>query len=131
MSPSPQEVYCKLDSDAVRVKQELESSEDEERHTRSIHVSPTGGKTVKKERRSITKRKNPKSKSQLMIRRSLDGRIDIDGYGVDPLTGKRVPIDGPTVEWKYCDWEDCKSRFKRPEHLKRHQRIHLGLKEHV
>jgi len=130
MSPSPQEVFCKLDP-AVRVKQELDSSEDEERHTRSIHVSPTGGKTVKKERRSIGKRKSLKSKSQLMIRRSLDGRIDVDGYEVDPETGKRVPIDGPTVEWKYCDWEDCKSRFKRPEHLKRHQRIHLGLKEHV
>jgi hypothetical protein len=130
MSPSPQGVFGKLDP-TVRVKQELDSSEDEERPTRSIHVSPTGGKTVKKERRSLAKRKSLKSKSQLMIRRSLDGRIDVDGYEVDPKTGKRVPIDGSTVEWKYCDWEDCKSRFKRPEHLKRHQRIHLGLKEHV
>lgn len=121
--PSPQEVH---------VKQELEASETEEKFTRSIHVSPKGGKTVKKQRclNGVTKRRGSKSKSQLVFRRLHDGHIDVEGYEVNPVTGKREPINGPTVEWKYCDWEDCQSRFKRPEHLKRHQRIHLGVKEH-
>ncbi|UPX16518.1 uncharacterized protein EKO05_0006915 [Ascochyta rabiei] len=133
LPPSPQEVYCHLDSDGVQVKQEVEGSEAEEKFTRSIHISPKGGKTVKKERQrlnGVSKRRSSKSKSQLVFRRSHDGRIDVEGYEVNPLTGKREPIDGPTVEWKYCDWRDCTSRFKRPEHLKRHQRIHLGVKEH-
>ncbi|KAJ4325281.1 hypothetical protein N0V94_000805 [Neodidymelliopsis sp. IMI 364377] len=133
LPPSPQEVFCKVDSEGVQVKQEAEASEAEEKFTRSIHVSPKGGKTVKKERQrlnGVSKRKCSKSKTQLVFRRSQDGRIDVDGYALDPHTGKRVPIDGPTVEWKYCDWADCNSRFKRPEHLKRHQRIHLGVKEH-
>ena len=124
LPPSPQE---------VQVKQELEASEAEEKFTRSIHVSPKGGKTVKKERQrlnGISKRRSSKSKSQLVFRRSHDGRIDVEGYELNPVTGKREPIDGPTVEWKYCDWVGCNSRFKRPEHLKRHQRIHLGVKEH-
>jgi hypothetical protein len=123
LPPSPQE---------VQVKQELESSEAEERYTRSIHVSPKGGKTVKKERRlnGVSKRRGSKSKSQLVFRRLHDGHIDVEGYEVNPVTGKREPINGPTVEWKYCDWDGCQSRFKRPEHLKRHQRIHLGVKEH-
>lgn len=132
LPPSPQEVHYKVDS-GVQVKQELEVSEAEERFTRSIHVSPKGGKTVKKERQrlnGVSKRRSSKSKSQLVFRRSQDGRIDVEGYELNPLTGKREPIDGPTVEWKYCDWADCTSRFKRPEHLKRHQRIHLGVKEH-
>ncbi|KAJ4376618.1 hypothetical protein N0V86_006732 [Didymella sp. IMI 355093] len=123
LPPSPQE---------VQVKQELEASEAEEKFTRSIHVSPKGGKTVKKERRlnGVSKRRGSKSKSQLVFRRLHDGHIDVEGYEVNPVTGKREPINGPTVEWKYCDWPDCQSRFKRPEHLKRHQRIHLGVKEH-
>lgn len=123
LPPSPQE---------VQVKQELEASEVEEKFTRSIHVSPKGGKTVKKERRrdGIIKKRGSKSKSQLVFRRLHDGHIDVEGYEINPLTGKREPINGPTVEWKYCEWEDCQSRFKRPEHLKRHQRIHLGVKEH-
>lgn len=124
LPPSPQE---------VQVKQELEGSEAEEKFTRSIHVSPKGGKTVKKERQrlnGVSKRRSSKSKSQLVFRRSHDGRIDVEGYELNPVTGKREPIDGPTVEWKYCDWDNCTSRFKRPEHLKRHQRIHLGVKEH-
>lgn len=133
LPPSPQEVYCQVDSEGVQVKQEVDASEAEERFTRSIHVSPKGGKTVKKERQrlnGVSKRRSSKSKSQLVFRRSHDGRIDVEGYELNPLTGKREPIDGPTVEWKYCDWADCTSRFKRPEHLKRHQRIHLGVKEH-
>ncbi|KAH6644683.1 hypothetical protein C7974DRAFT_26101 [Boeremia exigua] len=123
LPPSPQE---------VQVKQELESSETEEKFTRSIYVSPKGGKTVKKERQrnGITKRRNSKSKSQLVFSRSHDGHIDVEGYELNPHTGKREPIGGPTVEWKYCEYADCTSRFKRPEHLKRHQRIHLGVKEH-
>lgn len=118
----------------VQVKQELEASEEEEKFTRSIHVSPKGSKTVKKERRlngvSKATRRNSKSKSALVFRRSHDGHIDVEGYELNPVTGKREPIGGPTVEWKYCDWDGCNSRFKRPEHLKRHQRIHLGVKEH-
>lgn len=123
ISPSPQE---------VQVKQELEASEVEENFTRSIGVSPKGGKTVKKERRpnGVSKRRGSKSKSQLVVRRTHDGHIDVEGYELNPITGKREPIGGPTVEWKYCDWAGCSSRFKRPEHLKRHQRIHLGIKEH-
>lgn len=125
LPPSPQE---------VQVKQEHEASEAEEKFTRSIHVSPKGGKTVKKERQrlsnGIVKRRGSKSKSQLVFRRSHDGHIDVEGYELNPVTGKREPIGGPTVEWKYCDRLGCNSRFKRPEHLKRHQRIHLGVKEH-
>ncbi|KAJ4991835.1 hypothetical protein SVAN01_02685 [Stagonosporopsis vannaccii] len=120
-----------LSPQEVQVKQELETSEAEEKYTRSIHVSPKGGKTIKKERRNgISKRRGSKSKSQLVFRRSHDGHIDIEGYELNPVTGKREPIGGPTVEWKYCEWKGCNSRFKRPEHLKRHQRIHLGVKEH-
>ncbi|KAF2995220.1 hypothetical protein E8E13_001975 [Curvularia kusanoi] len=124
LPPSPQE---------VEVKQELEGSEADDKFTHSIHVSPQGGKTVKKERRpsnGVAKRRNSKSKSQLVVRRNHNGHIDVEGYQLNPLTGKREPINGPTVEWKYCEWQGCNSRFKRPEHLKRHQRIHLGVKEH-
>lgn len=126
LPPSPQE---------VQVKQELENSEVEEKFTRSMHTTRIGAKTVKKERQRmnsgcISKRRSSKSKSQLVFRRSHDGHIDVEGYELNPVTGKREPIGGPTVEWKYCEWSGCTSRFKRPEHLKRHQRIHLGVKEH-
>lgn len=123
LPPSPQE---------VQVKREFEGSEPDEKFTRSIQVSPKGGKTVKKERQrsiGVSKRKGSKSKN-LVVRRSHDGDLVVEGYELNRITGKREPIGGPSVEWKYCDWTGCNSRFKRPEHLKRHQRIHLGIKDH-
>jgi hypothetical protein len=124
LPPSPQE---------VQVKREFEGSAPEGKFTRSIQVSPKGGKTVKKERQrpnSVSKRKSSKSKfNSLVFRRSHDGVIDVEGYELNPLTGKREPIGGPTVDLKYCDFPTCNSRFKRPEHLKRHQRIHVGNKD--
>jgi hypothetical protein len=124
LPPSPQE---------VQVKRESEGSEPEGKFTRSIQVSPKGGKTVKKERQrpnSVSKRKSSKSKfNNLVVRRTHDGHFDVEGYEFNPLTGKRQPIGGPTVDLKYCDFPTCNSRFKRPEHLKRHQRIHIGNKD--
>ncbi|KAF2621724.1 hypothetical protein BU25DRAFT_463509 [Macroventuria anomochaeta] len=76
----------------VQVKQELEVSEAEETFTRSIHVSPKGGKTVKKERQrlnGVSKRRRSKSESQLVFRRSHDGRIDAEGYKLNPVTINR------------------------------------------
>lgn len=122
-----------LSPQEIQVKQELEGSELDEKFIRSIQISPRSRKTVKKERQrpnGSTKRRSSKSRFNLIVRRSHDGHIDVEGYELNPLTGKREPIGGPTAEWKYCDWDGCNSRFKRPEHLKRHQRIHVGIKDH-
>ncbi|KAF2194777.1 hypothetical protein K469DRAFT_686738 [Zopfia rhizophila CBS 207.26] len=130
--PSPQEVCFKRE-ESTAIKGEPGTGESDETMTRSIYVSPTGGKGVKKERRS---RGVPKKRSKILRHRPeiLDppeGKwyIELEG-GIrrDERTGKWI---GSHRQKKYVCGEivggrECRNRFARPEHLKRHKETHTG-----
>jgi hypothetical protein len=152
-SQSPQEVSFKKENSPL-LKQESDS-EDTPLLTRSIYVSPTGGKTVKKEHQTrVAKKRSKRTRhnkglsehDRKKVSKLLDDEDDKDDEGrflnrvkliqediflyKDEETGRlnycttKVPC-----EKKRCEHRDergvrCTSVFKRPEHLKRHERTH-------
>ena len=64
------------------------------------------------------------NKSQLNFKRRPDGHIDVEGYELNLVTGRREPIAGHSTVWKFCDFPQCMSKFKRAAALKRHKLIH-------
>lgn len=129
LPPSPQDVVF---------KQEPDSSEDERRVKRSIFVSPTGGKTVKREQHhaGISKKKSRKSRSKA-INRLHDGRYEIwmdDDVEQIPGTKKWRRTGGAPDKPQICqmlnaDGTPCNRPFKRQEHLHRHEKTHSGRKD--
>jgi len=159
-SQSPQEVSFKKENSPL-LKQESDS-EDAPFLTRSIYVSPTGGKTVKKEHQTRIGKKSKRSRRAKRkglsdpdckrISKILDdedredhedneedespylGRVDLIQEGIflykDETTGKvgycttKAPYEKRRCEYRDERGVRCTSVFKRPEHLKRHERTH-------
>jgi len=135
---SPQEVIVKHETD--------ETSDGERQIRRSIFVSRTGGKTVKKEERSPDerardeRRKARKAKSPPSFPIECSG-IDFtlkDMSDIERIPGTRKVRrkNGGRVEMKhFCqflvDGKPCGAGFRRPEHLHRHQRKHSGVKPFI
>ncbi|KAJ4288634.1 hypothetical protein N0V90_011871 [Kalmusia sp. IMI 367209] len=139
---SPQEVSFKKETSPPSVKHELvaeeeDDADDDVRLTRSIYVSPTGGKSVvKKERKMYSgvakARKNRNAKAE-------------PGEPVN-LKGMKATLkhDGVVCEWdqgaarvKFRRTRDgqprqqcslCPRQFRRMEHLARHEKTHNGEK---
>lgn len=128
---SPQEVsFKKENTPALKHESDLEDAPP--RLTRSIYVSPTGGKSVKKERRSAAS-----SKRRSKVTKHRDRTPDWCGWGID------AKFDGVELKWDEagdlrwcgtrtsnekmrCEHPGCTKSFVRPEHLKRHQQTHSG-----
>ena len=124
---TPQEVCFKREesfSEDVDVKYE----EVDEGLTRSIHVSPTGGKTVKRERR---KRRVPKKRSKSAGHdNSWETGIGIkfhlhEGVVRDEKGRLQKGYCAPTKKFA-CSFQGCTKKFKRPEHRRRHEDSHSG-----
>jgi hypothetical protein len=130
LGPSPQDVVLKCE--------DSEMSEDERQVRRSIHVSPTGGKTVSREQRARVSRKVSKrsgSKRFPVVRvgainLELENLHDVEQH---PQT-KRWQRKGKSTSGgpHYCgmveNGKPCGKKFRRQEHLGRHQRTHSGNK---
>lgn len=148
LSPSPEEVIFKRESSPGWAKRKPESSEDERNLKRSIYISPTGGKSVKKESRlnNVPKRKMKakKPKSQFVMRWA-DGRYEsrIDDVFRDKDMKWKWTDQQPRKKL-YCKYpfEDdddsipdnhpdiCGKAFRRPEHRQRHRKTHCPNKDY-
>ncbi|KAH7389833.1 hypothetical protein BKA66DRAFT_49109 [Pyrenochaeta sp. MPI-SDFR-AT-0127] len=147
LSPSPEEVVFKRESSPAWVKREPESSEDETGLRRSIYVSPTGGKSVRKEARMSNackkKTKSKKPKSQFVMRWA-DGRYEsrIDDVFQDKDMKWKWTDQQPRkklyCKFPYEDDDDsipddhpdiCGKPFQRPEHRQRHRKTHCSDKD--
>lgn len=136
--PSPQEISYKI-GNSLPVKHEPDTAVTSPRLKRSIYVSPTGGKSVKKERRAGT---SSKKRSKIMKRwnrqssfnvNGIDTKLDGVEFFKDEETGEyRLHGTRQTNAKKRCEHVDkmtglqCTKHFVRPEHLKRHEQTHSG-----
>ncbi|KAJ4359977.1 uncharacterized protein N0V89_000536 [Didymosphaeria variabile] len=143
---SPQEVFFKKETSTPSVKQESDIEDHGDRPTRSIHMTSTGGKTVKKEQRHYSDlarkkshrkprsakgvRNGPEDELFLMLPDGTRTILNQDGVHFDwdgkSLTAKRTGIKKEKHPCPYC----IKS-FARQEHLQRHIRTHDGKKDHA
>ncbi|KAF1914560.1 hypothetical protein BDU57DRAFT_519619 [Ampelomyces quisqualis] len=125
----------------VTVKQEeLETSADERKVRRSIWVSSTGGKSVKKEQQAgvIKSKKSRKPRSKAITRLHGD-RFDLwmdDDVEQIPGTKKwRRNGGGSCGKPQICEIQvsgvPCGRKFLRQEHLHRHMKTHSGRKDFV
>jgi hypothetical protein len=130
LTPSPQDVVVK--------QEDGESSADERRVKRSIWISSTGGKSVKKEEQAgIAKKKTRKSRSKAVTRLHGD-RFEIwmdDDVEQIPGTKKwRRNGGSSSKEPQICKIEvagaPCGRKFQRQEHLHRHMKTHSGRKDY-
>jgi hypothetical protein len=146
LPPSPQQVVFKRDTSPVWGKNELDSSDEDRRLTRSIHETRTGGKSVKKERRngSVSKRK-AKAKNPEFVARWVNGRRECRPglLEKDPGTGKyrwadQQPRKKFLCQYPYDDDDEnipedhskiCGKLFQRPEHRQRHRKTHCSDKD--
>lgn len=110
---------------AIQGKQEHEAPES------PVLVLPMGSGTINKKRHlnRSSRRRISKSQTQLVLKVSRHGRIDVKGYELDIFTGKREPTDGLAVKRNNRTWRECHRTFMRSEHLDRHYRSHLGIKD--
>ncbi|KAH6085709.1 hypothetical protein HBI67_003920 [Parastagonospora nodorum] len=131
LARSPQDVTVKTE--------DPETSSDERRIRRSIWVSSTGGKSVKKEEQSgISKKKSRKTRSKA-IPRLRDEHFEIwmdDDVEQIPGTKKWRRNGGNTSgKPQICKIEiggmPCGRKFQRQEHLHRHEKTHSGNKPYV
>jgi hypothetical protein len=131
LARSPQDVIVKTE--------DPETSSDERRIRRSIWVSSTGGKSVKKEEQSgIVKKKSRKPRSKAIPRlRDEHFEIWMDD-DVEQIPGtKKWRRNGGNASGKpqICKIEvggiPCNRKFQRQEHLHRHEKTHSGRKDYV
>lgn len=108
LSPTPQEVVLRHEG--------YEMSENKKRVKRSIHVSSTGGKTIKREQKS-QQAKLPRA------RRSKPEHVHTAQVHDITLIRKSLHVCSMMQDGKPCG-----SKFKRQEHLHRHERTHSGQK---
>lgn len=132
MPSSPQDVRVDIKSEQSRgIKEESEEDGFKE-VSRSIYVSPTGGKGVKKESRSagaVKKRsKSGRRKSAFLDLQGGPLEVDLDGDIEKDMDGKYFRRDGPGPKKLQCNMEFkvregkftiCTKRFQRSEHPKR------------
>lgn len=143
---SPQEVFFKEEKSPLSVKQESDNEDHVDRPTRSIHMTSTGGKTVKKEQRSysdLTRRKSHKRSRQAKgSRMEPDDEIFLCLPGgvrtILHQDGVQCEWDGKSITAKRTGIKKekhpcvfCPKSFARQEHLQRHIRTHDGKKEHA
>jgi hypothetical protein len=127
-----QDAYPGMESGVDRkFKDEPETDAYEGRLYRSIYVSPTGGKGVKREQRNsgIMKRKSrlARNKSFVTKLRERDIQVEVDGDIGRDLNGRYYRVDGKGPKKFECQgFDDCNKKFARPEHLKRHMDTHSG-----
>ncbi|KAH7081020.1 hypothetical protein FB567DRAFT_448856 [Paraphoma chrysanthemicola] len=130
LAPEPQEVVLKTE--------EVDTSEDERSFKRSIYVSSTGGKTVKREEQpemAKEKPRKPKNKSEGRLHGEIAGyQMYVDGnFEIVPGT-KRWQRSGKAANRSphFCgilkDGRPCGKKFQRQEHLIRHEKTHSGCK---
>lgn len=125
--------------DVMVKKEDAETSADERRVRRSIWVSSTGGKSVKKgEQAGIAKKKSRKSRSKAIPRlRDEHFEIWMDD-DVEQIPGtKKWRRNGGASSGKpqICKVEvggvPCGRKFRRQEHLHRQEKTHSGWKDYV
>ncbi|KAF2729452.1 hypothetical protein EJ04DRAFT_515891 [Polyplosphaeria fusca] len=132
--PSPRQITFKKES-SVLVKEEIDEYETGQRMKRSIYVSPTGGKSVKKERRGPSKKKRAALKEEELLLQLGEGRMYARKDGVDwqrDNIGKWYRVTAGEKVKHRCSMlvngRKCNKEFARPEHLKRHVATHSGEK---
>ena len=131
--PSPRrEVYLDTKTEPFhQMKEEPEEDAHEEKFSRSIDVSPTGGKGVKKERRGsgVPKKKSRTSEHKVGYLRLKEGPLQVkidSNFGVD-INGNYYSTNGLSSKKLVCNIDNCDRGFQRPEHLKRHRDTHFGI----
>lgn len=131
--PNPRrEVYPDTKTEPFhQMKEEPEEDAYEEKFSRSIDVSPTGGKGVKKERRGsgVPKKKSRTSKHKVGYLRLKEGPLQVkidSNFGVD-INGNYYSTNELSSKKLVCNIDNCDMGFQRPEHLKRHRDIHFGI----
>ncbi|XTI93694.1 hypothetical protein V2W45_1473004 [Cenococcum geophilum] len=131
--PSPRcEVYVDTKTEPFhQMKEEPEEDAYEEKFSRSIDVSPTGGKGVKKERRGsrVPKKKSKTDKHKVGYLRLKEGplRVKIDSNFEMDINGNYYPTNRLGSKKLVCNVGNCDRNFQRPEHLKRHKDTHSGI----
>lgn len=135
LRPQP-EAFLDTEIDGFQLvkKEDSDFEEHDEKPSRSIYVSPTGAKSVKKERRSSrasNNRKKPRAaKKNSYVTKFEEGDIhwDVDGGDIELDKNGRLLFrpDGCGVKKLTCKEIGCDKKFARPEHLKRHEDIHIG-----
>lgn len=144
---SPQEVFFKKEASPPSVKQESDIEDDTDRPTRSIHMTSTGGKTVKREQRpysELARRKSLKKSSRPKgLRTGPDDELPLtvilpngtrtilrhDGVHCE-WDGKQVKARRTGIKKEKHPCPFCIKSFARQEHLQRHIRTHDGKKDH-
>ncbi|KAF2874160.1 hypothetical protein BDV95DRAFT_604359 [Massariosphaeria phaeospora] len=120
----------------VSVKRKHNSDDCDGRLKRLIYESPTGGKSVKQERRP-GKKSNRKKKGEtpepadVVLLNGCVVELKYTDCERDELTGK-VMSTTPRPQPHLCEvrlpgGRKCGRAFKRPEHKKRHEITHLGI----
>ncbi|KAL5446402.1 hypothetical protein PMIN06_004458 [Paraphaeosphaeria minitans] len=142
---SPQEVFFKKENSPPSARPDSDIEEHVERPLRSIHMTSTGGKTVKKEQRSysdLTRRKSHrKSRHAKGARVGPDDELFLclpDGTRTILVQdGVQCEYDGKSINYTPRGIKKekhpcvfCPKSFARQEHLQRHIRTHDGKKDH-
>ncbi|KAF2120252.1 hypothetical protein BDV96DRAFT_628749 [Lophiotrema nucula] len=133
--PSPEEVSFKRERSAS-IKEDPDLQDEKPSVQRSIYETPTGGKSVKRERRDggtkkklKPKKKNPKPAGDRRLASGVVG-LFLEDLEYDPVTAKLVSTVSTRAPLNVCRvWKNgqrCGKVFKRPEHLKRHEYTHSG-----
>lgn len=131
LPPSPQEVIPRQDGHGI--------SEDERRVRRSIYVSSTGGKTVKRDQgQPGSKSEVKKSKREPDFHNRGVGVILHNLHDIERIPGSsRLRKKGGStgIPKLLCrvpmpDGKPCTKAFKRLKHLNRHEKTHSGQKNY-
>jgi hypothetical protein len=133
LAPEPQEVVLKTE--------EPDISEDERQFRRSIYISSTGGKSVKREKQhDVLKEKSRKPRNKMNERlHGENARYKLYVKGnIELVPGTkqwRSSGDGANRQPFFCamlmDGRPCGRKFRRQEHLHRHEKTHSGRKDFV
>jgi len=134
--PSPESIYpdIKSDPDTYHDCDDPEDKTFETRATRSIYESRTGGKGLKKEKRTSPSAKRRPKKEKLTsytnralgraVRVKIEPDIHIDPHGKFTCRRDTKKFQCPEI----IDGARCQKAFERVEHLRRHQFIHTGMR---
>ncbi|KAF2025723.1 hypothetical protein EK21DRAFT_116503 [Setomelanomma holmii] len=130
--PEPQEVVLK--------KEEPDTSEDERQFRRSIYISSTGGKSVKREKQVDAPKDRRRARNKTNARLHADnGRYELCVEGnIELVPGTKVwrsHGEGSNRQPHFCEMltngRPCGRKFRRQEHLHRHERTHSGRKDYI
>jgi len=134
--PSPESIYpdIKSDLDTYNDCDDPEDTTFETRATRSIYESRTGGKGLKKQKRTSPSAKRRPKKDKLTsytnrvlgraVRVKIEPDIRFDTHGKPTWRRDTKKFQCPEI----VDGARCQKAFERVEHLRRHQFIHTGMR---